>query len=164
MTIDTGADLYEDICMENGVIEAIELDGFMSTGAVAAISMRAKLRGLRDADGNLIFSTSMQGATSYALDGEPLYFPRNGCWDVAQAHMIVGDWSQLVYSVRQDVTYKITDDAVIQDAAGNIVYNLFQQDMVALRAVMRIGWQVPNPINRLQETEADRYPFAALIP
>jgi len=36
--------------------------------------------------------------------------------------------------------------------------------MVALRAVMRLGWQVPNPINRLQTTEADRYPFAVLIP
>jgi hypothetical protein len=44
------------------------------------------------------------------------------------------------------------------------VYNLAQQDMVALRAVMRIGWQVPNPINRVEETEANRYPFALLIP
>jgi len=41
---------------------------------------------------------------------------------------------------------------------------LMQQDMLALRAVMRIGWQVPNPINRLQETEANRYPFSVLIP
>jgi hypothetical protein len=39
-----------------------------------------------------------------------------------------------------------------------------QQDMVALRATLRIGWQVPNPINRLNEVEATRYPFAALIP
>ena len=110
------------------------------------------------------YARSMQDGTPYALDGEPIYFPRNGSWDVAQAHMILGDWSQLVYSIRQDLTYKIFTEGVVQDAAGAIVYNLMQQDMVALRAVLRIGWQVPNPINRLQETEVDRYPFAALIP
>jgi len=119
---------------------------------------------LRDADGGLIFSRSVQDAGSYMLDGEPMYFPRNGCWDVTQAHMILGDWSQLVYSIRQEMTYKVLTEAIIQDAAGNIVYNLPQQDMVALRCVMRLGWQVPNPINRSEETEDDRYPFAALIP
>ncbi|KKL73698.1 hypothetical protein LCGC14_2072290 [marine sediment metagenome] len=164
VTLGAGADLYEDICDTGGVIAAVEADGFMHSGAAAAMSMRSRLRGLRDADGQLLYTRSMQDGTPYALDGEPIYFPKNGCWDVAQAHMILGDWSQLVFSIRQDLTYKIFTEGVVQDAAGDIVYNLMQQDMVALRAVMRIGWQVPNPINRLQETEADRYPFAALIP
>jgi len=164
VTLGVGADLYEDIMDEGGVIAAVESDGYFHTGAVAAISMRARLRGLRDADGNLIFQKSMQEAGSYFLDGEAMYFPRNGCWDVTQAHMILGEWEKLVWSLRQDITYDIFDQAVIQDATGAIVYNLAQQDMVALRAVMRLGWQVPNPINRLQTTEADRYPFAALIP
>jgi HK97 family phage major capsid protein len=164
VTLGAGADIYEDICDTGGVIAAVEADGFMHSGAAADTSMRARLRGLRDADGNLIYTRSMQDGTPYMLDGEPIIFPRNGCWDVAQAHMLLGDWTQLVYSIRQDITYKLLTEAVIQDAAGNIVYNLAQQDMVALRCVMRVGWQVPNPINRLQETEADRYPFAALIP
>ena len=164
VVLGAGADIYEDICDVGGVIAAVEADGFMHNGAVAAMGMRAQLRGLRDADGNLIFSRSMQDASPYQLDGESMYFPRNGCWDVAQAHLILGDWTQLVYSLRQDITYKLLTEAVIQDAAGNIVYNLPQQDMVALRAVMRLGWQVPNPINRMEEDEDDRYPFAALIP
>jgi HK97 family phage major capsid protein len=164
VTLGAGADMYEDLCDEGGVIAQVEADGFFHTGAAAAISMRARLRGLRDADGTLLFTRSMQEATNYFLDGSPMIFPRNGCWDVAQAHLILGDWQQLVYSMRQDITYKITDVGVIQDASGAIVYNMFQQDMVALRAVMRLGWQVPNPINRLQETEADRYPFGVLIP
>lgn len=164
VTDGTGVDLYEDICDENGVIAAVEADGFFHSGAAAAISMRARLRGLRDADGQLIYTRSMQEGTTYALDGEQLFFPRNGCWDVAQAHMILGDWQQLVYSIRQDLSFKIFTEGVVQDHTGAIVYNLMQQDMVALRAVMRIGWQVPNPINRLQEVEANRYPFAALIP
>ena len=164
VVLGVGADIYEDIFDVNGVIGVLEADGFMHTGAAAAMGMRARLRGARDADGGLIFSRSVQDAGSYMLDGEPMYFPRNGCWDVAQAHMIVGDWSQLVWSIRQDMTFKILDQAIIQDAAGAIVYNLPQQDMVALRCVMRLGWQVPNPINRMQAVEANRYPFAALIP
>jgi len=164
VTLGVGADLYEDIMDVDGVIAAVEADGYFHTGAAADIGMRARLRGLRDADGNLIFQKSMQEAGSYFLDGQPMYFPRNGSWDVAQAHMILGEWDKLVWSLRQDITYDIFDQAVIQDATGAIVYNLAQQDMVALRAVMRIGWQVPNPINRLETTAADRYPFAALIP
>jgi len=164
VTLGAGADIYEDICDVGGVIAQVEADGYAHTGAAASLGMRAQLRGLRDADGQLIFSRSMQDAAPYQLDGEPMYFPRNGCWDVAQAHMILGDWSKLVFSIRQDLTYKIFDQAVIQDATGAIVYNLAQQDMVALRAVMRIGWEVPNPINRINEVEATRYPFSALIP
>ena len=164
VTLGVGADMYEDIFDVDGVIGELENDGFMHTGAAAAMSMRARLRGLRDADGGLIFSRSVQDAGSYMLDGEPMYFPRNGCWDVTQAHMILGDWSQLVYSIRQEMTYKVLTEAIIQDAAGNIVYNLPQQDMVALRCVMRLGWQVPNPINRDNAVAATRYPFASLVP
>ena len=42
------------------------------------------------------------------------------------------------------------------------VVNLPQQDMVALRLVFRVGWEVANPINYDQQTEASRYPFAVL--
>jgi len=164
VTLGAGADLFEDICDVGGVIAQVEADGYFHSGSAASIGMRAQLRGLRDADGQLIFTKSMQEGSSYFLDGEAMYFPRNGCWDVAQAHMILGEWEKLVWSLRQDITYDVFDQAVIQDATGAIVYNLAQQDMVALRAVMRIGWQVPNPINRLEETEADRYPFGSLIP
>jgi len=34
--------------------------------------------------------------------------------------------------------------------------------MVALRVVMRLGFQLPNPINRVNATAATRYPFAYL--
>lgn len=146
-------DLYEAIMSEtpagvDGLLMLIEADGYMATGHIAHTSFRGKLRGVRDADGNPIFTTSMQQAGQYLLDGAPIMFPRNGAisatyWD------ITGDWSQLVYSMRQDITYKILDQAVIQDAAGNILYNLAQQDMVALRAVMRMGVALPHPVTRM---------------
>ena len=164
VTLGTGADLYDDILSENGVIAKVEEDGFMVTGHVAALTLRAKLRGLRDNQGLPLFVRTMQQATPYELDGVPVDFPKNGAVDAAQGLLISGDWSQLVYAVRQDVTYKVLTEAVIQNAAGTIQYNLAQQDMVALRVVMRLGWQLPNPLNAVNQTEATRYPFAVLLP
>ena len=160
----TNPDLYDDLLSENGVISAVEEDGFMATGHISALSMRAKYRGLRDSDGNPIFKTSMQDDTKYNLDGAPLFFPRNGAFDPSQALQMSGDFKQVVYTIRQDLTYKMLTEAVIQDSEGAIVYNLAQQDMVALRVVIRVAWQLPNPINRIQATEADRYPIGILTP
>jgi hypothetical protein len=64
--------------------------------------------------------------------------------------------------IRQDISWKVLTEAVIQDNTGAIVYNLAQQDMVAMRMVMRAGWQVSNAINYDQPTEALRYPAGVL--
>ena len=160
----THADLYDDLLSDNGVISLVESDGFMCRGHVAGMTMRGKYRGLRDANGQPIFKTAIQSSTAFELDGAPIFFPDNGAFDTSKMLQISGDFKQLIYTMRQDVTYKILDQAVIQDNTGAIVYNLAQNDMVALRAVMRLAWQVPNPINRLQPTEASRYPFGVLTP
>jgi hypothetical protein len=34
--------------------------------------------------------------------------------------------------------------------------------MVAMRVVARYAFQVPNPLSRIQPTEANRYPFGVL--
>ena len=150
---------------ENGVIANIETSGYLPTGAIADVSMRAKLRGLRDQQGNPLFKSDMQGSTNYALDGNPMYFPLNGAYDPTKALMICGDFSQLVYSIRQDITFKIFTEGVIQDpTTGEIVYNLMQNDMVALRAVMRLGWELPNPVNRMKADKTKRCPFSLLLP
>lgn len=164
VTLGTGKDLYEDLLGEDGVISMVEECGYMATGHIAAMKMRGKYRSLRATDGTPIFKTSVQNSTSYELDGSPIYFPENGGMDATKALQFSGNFKQIVYAMRQDITYKILDQAVIQDSTGKIVYNLAQQDMVALRAVMRLAWQVPNPINRLNPAESSRYPVAALVP
>ena len=161
------ADLYEAIMGEtaagvDGLLMRIEADGFMATGHIASTAMRGRLRNIRDLNGVPLFTRSMQDTTRYALDGEPIFFPTDGTIADATSWMFSGDWSKLVYAMRQDITYKVLTEAVIQDAAGNIVYNLAQQDMVALRVVMRMGVALPNPINRVNQVAATRCPFAVL--
>lgn len=155
------SDIFSDIMGENGLISKVELDGFNPNGVMSAIQMRGKLRGLKDTTGQPIFKSDMQGATRYGLDGMDMYFPMNGAFDPAQAQMIVGDWSQLVYAIRQDMTFKIFTEGVIQDPTTKaITYNLMQNDMVALRAVMRLGWEIANPVNAYNVDKADPFPFS----
>lgn len=164
VAVGSSPDYYNLLLGEGGVISKVEEDGFMATGALAAMTMRAKLRGIRAEDGSLIFKSDMQGSTNYALDGAPMYFPQNGSYDNTIAQLIVGDFKQAVYSIRQDVTVKILDQGVIQDpTTKEIVYNLAQQDMVALRIVFRMGWALPNPATRMDEDRVG-CPFAYLEP
>lgn len=161
-TVNTTADLYTDLLGENGVISKVEESGFFVNGHVADISLRAKLRGLKDGNDRPLFLNSMQQAGNYSLDGSSIFFPRNGAFDKAQALLISGDFSQLVYSIRKDITFKLFTEGVVQNTDGTIAYNLMQNDMVALRAVMRLGWEIPNPINGLKANKAQRFPFAVL--
>ena len=162
--VNLGADdnLYDKIMGVDGVIAKVENCGYFVNGHMADISMRAKLRGLKNANGDPLFKTDMQGSTQYALDGSPMNFPNNGSFDKTKALMISGDFSQLVYSIRQDITFKLFTEGVVQNTDGSIAYNLMQNDMVALRAVMRLGWEIPNPINALAKDKTKRCPFSIL--
>lgn len=153
-------DLYEAVLGEtgagaDGLFMTVEADGFGVTGTVGHMSMKGILRNCRDANGLPIFN-------GQELGGVPIQYPNDGSIVAASSLLISGDWSKLVYAMRQDITYTIATEGVIQDAAGNIVYNLFQQDMVAMRAVMRLGFALPNPINRMNQTAATRYPFCVM--
>lgn len=157
-------DLYQEIMGVNGLIAKVEDSGFLPTGVMSAVKMRARLRALVDTTKQPIFKTDMQSGSRYALDGVPMEFPMNGAFDPTQALMIVGDFSQLTYAIRQDITFKVFTEGVVQNTDGTIAYNLMQNDMVALRAVMRLGWEIPNPISAFNASNANRFPFAVLKP
>lgn len=164
VTPESGKDYYDLILGEAGVFSKVEDCGYGVTGALAGMSMKSKLRGLRDTTGQPIFKSSIQEKATYALDGAPMHFPENGSFYNNIAQLVVGDFKQAVYSIRQDITVKILDQGVIQDpVTKEIVYNLAQQDMIALRVVMRMGWALPNPATRLN-SERTGCAFAYLEP
>jgi HK97 family phage major capsid protein len=133
----------------------LEADGYMATGAVGNVTLRARLRQVRDTTGQTI---------PLAVDMPEINYAMPGLWPtgLSAVELIVGDFNNLIIGVRQDMTWKLLDQGVITDAGGLVVVNLPQQDMVALRVVFRMGWEVANPINYQQQTEASRYPFAIL--
>lgn len=150
--------VFGDIDLLHGVVEA---DGYDVNGWAANRTFRSALRAGRATDGQRLD----QGRTNQSLtelDGSPIVYPMRGLWP-ANTLAFGGDFSQYVLGVRQDITMKMLSEAVIQDNTGAIVYNLAQQDMQALRLVMRVGWQVANLINNDQPVEASRYPLGVLI-
>ena len=135
----------------------VEQDGFDVNGLVGGLELKQAFReGLRDTTGQPLNETEISGLTREFVD--------NGAWDKTLAKFIVGDFKQAVYSIRQEITFKILDQGVISDGSGNVVLNLAQQDCVALRAVMRLGWEIPNPINAENSDEETRFPFALVEP
>lgn len=149
---ETGSGLYSDI---NDVMTKVEESGYEVNALLGGVGLKGKFRMMVDTTGQPLNTTEIGSVRREYMD--------NGVWDKTKSTLIAGDFSQAVYAIRQDVTYKILDQAVIQDTDGSILYNLAQEDMVALRVVMRLGWEIPNPVNALNETET-RFPFASLKP
>lgn len=131
-TIDIAGDI-------SAVMAKVEADGFAVNGITSDVLLKANLRDLRATDGTPIFQPSLTVGTPGAIYGVSYQPVENGSWDSETARVLLGDFSNAVYSIRQDITYKILDQAVLSDGAGKVVNNLAMQDMVALRCVMRLA-------------------------
>ena len=151
--IETDNGLYSDI---NDTMVKVEESGYNVTGLLGGVALKGKFRMMTDKNGQPLNTTEIGSLNRTFVD--------NGTWDKTKATLIAGDFNEAVYAIRNDITYKVLDQAVIQDPTdGSIMYNLAQEDMVALRVTMRLGWEIPNPVNAENETSA-RFPFAALVP
>ena len=150
---ETGNGLYSDI---NDAMTKVEESGYNVTAILGGVGLKGKFRMMTDTTGQPLNTTEIGSLKRYFMD--------NGVWDKTKSTLVVGDFKQAVYAIRQDVSYKVLTEAVIQDPSdGSILYNLAQEDMVALRVTMRLGWQIPNGVNALNETET-RFPFPNLKP
>lgn len=159
--VDDAGDLAEDV---NQTMALVEADGFNVNGFAARTRLKSRLRGLRTAgSGELLFQPSLQAGVLSTLYGENIaYSDSNGAWNGEGVDLIAGDWSKAILGIRQDITFKMFTEGVISDNSGNVVLNLMQQDSVALRVTFRAGFTVANPINRMNQVQAHRYPFAVL--
>lgn len=152
VTPGAGEGLYASI---DKAMAKVEESDYEPNAILGGLNLKSKFRNMLDTTGQPLNATEIGSLARYYVS--------NGAWDKSKAVAIVGDFSQAVYAIRQDITYKILDQAIIQDpATGDTLYNLAQDDMVALRCVMRIGWEIPNPINAEVEDEAVRFPFASI--
>ena len=139
----------------------VEEDGFDVNAFWARRKIRARLRGMRDENGQPLYQAATQGSPA-TLYGETLSFVAGGPW-VNNYELIAGDRNAAILGVRQDISFQIFTEGVISDDSGNVVLNLMQQDAIAMRAVGRFAFAVANPINGEGVAEASRLPFAVLV-
>ena len=142
-----------------GLLEDV---GYNPTGWIIDPKAKRELRNLVDTNGRPLFVPSLAQGEPSTFWGLPIEYVRNGTMRDATAKFIVGDMNQAVYSIRSDMRFDIFREGVITDSTGKVVANLMQNDMVALRVVMRLGWAVPNPIHAMGPDRDEKYPFAVL--
>jgi HK97 family phage major capsid protein len=149
-----------------GKVEAV---GYDVSGIVANRTMRGMLRQARATTGQQLAEPIPSGEAGTVPDDVvyqvPIVYPMRGLWPApatGACMAVVGDFSQGILGVRQDLTWKLLDQAVLTDNTGAITLNLAQQDAVALRVVARFGFQVANALTFEQTDPTKRYPFAVL--
>lgn len=151
-----------------GTIEDVNLlmgelleDGYATTAFVGNPLFQTRLRSARGTDGQLLMDAAGNADRIWGLEAS---YPMIGLWPTgaSAAELFAMQRENFIVGVRQDFTVTMHREGVIQDNTGAIVFNLLQQDMTAARVVFRVGWQVSNPLNYQQATEADRYPAAVL--
>ena len=134
------------------VMALVEDAGLDVNGFAAHYGIKNSLRKLRDDNGAPLFAA---GTNQNELYNNPIEFVRNGAWDKAKAELIAANWNYSLVGIRQGIEYEILKEATLQSVtmADGKPLSLAENDMVAIKATMRIGFL---PI----KDEA----FAALIP
>ncbi|TPG05582.1 phage major capsid protein [Curtobacterium flaccumfaciens] len=157
----TGKDLGVDVA---SLGQQLARDGFAANGFASEPGLNWELIGLRTENGVPLYTPSLSEGAPSSLYGKPLNEVENGAWDSTAAKLIAADWTKFVVGVRQDISFQIFDSGVISDASGKVIVNLMQQDSKALRVVFRLGFQVANPLTRVNADKSKRYPAAVLAP
>jgi HK97 family phage major capsid protein len=143
--------------MANDVLETfddVEEDGYNVSGIAANLAVKSGLRKSRDSSGQKLLDVS-----TGSIEGVNISYVGFGVFD-ATTRAVVGDYSQAIIGVRQDLTWKMLDQAVITDDTGAVIINLPQQDSQALRVTARFGFVVANP--KTHSPNATPYPFSVL--
>lgn len=148
--IDTTADFVSDT---DKAMAKVEASGFIPNAIMGSVGLRSDLRRVVDSTGQPISASWLDGLEKIYVD--------NSAWDPTRAKYIIGDFKKCVYAIRQDIEFEIFTQGVVSDPSnGQVVYNLMQQDMIAARCTMRLGWEVPNPVNILEPNPLVRFPLA----
>lgn len=144
--------------------EKVTLDGYTQiNGWAVRPGFKWRLLRVRSSgSGEPIYSPDLQNGRGGSLFGYPMSEVTNGAWDPSQADLLLGDWNKAIVGTRQDISFKMFDQGVINDDTGKVIWNAMQQDGQAMRVVMRLAWATANPVTVLNTNGATRFPFGVL--
>lgn len=102
---------------------------------------------LENTAGFRIFQENIQGGTPNMLLGFPIItsevMPAITAVEGDDPFIVLGNYSRALIGMRRGITADISREAVLQDGAGDIVYNAYQGDGALLRITERVGFKVP---------------------
>ena len=126
------------------VMAKVEAAGYDVNGFAAGLDLKNSLRKLRDLNGNQLY---VEGVDRQTLYNQPIEFNRNDAWDSTKALAIAGEWKYSIVGIRSEIEYTINDTATLQTVtmADGKPLSLFENDMAALKATMRIGFLPVQP-------------------
>ena len=143
-TIADGTNARMDLDVSD-VMALVEDKGFDVNGFVADISLKNRLRKLRDTNGNTLYVqgvTDTNGNRYDTLYSMPVEFSRNGAWDKTKALLIAGNWQYSVVGIREEIAYEVLREATLQTVTldDEKPLSLAENDMIALKVTMRLGF------------------------
>lgn len=162
-SVPEGAGAANDLAADlNATIALVEEDGYNPTAIYSMLSLRSRVRGLRDANNAPIWVTSFDraGTNVENIFGLNVNYVNNGAWDDATATAVVGDPRYAVLGIRQDLTFKLLDQAAV--TIGATLTSLAEYDLLGLRFKMRVAFQTAEVATLAGGANA--YPFAVLAP
>lgn len=122
-----------DIDISNAMSK-VEDNDLSVSAVVAPNSIKGALRTLRDANNNALVVPG--GVTGQQIYNTDIYIPTSKVWDKSKADLIVGDFTRSVIGTRQEIKYEVLDQATVGDI------NLAEQDLIAIKATMRMGFEI----------------------
>lgn len=136
----------------SAAMATIEDNGYTPTGVIMASDGKASLRNARMTveTATPLFQPFNSSSAPTDIYGLPLRYTTNlqsfaGTAGAGRVVAIVGDFSQAVLAIRQDITVAFSNQATV-DVSGTL-HNLWQQNKVAARWEMRAGFVV-HDLNR----------------
>jgi HK97 family phage major capsid protein len=123
----------------------------------------SKIRTLKDGDGRYLFNPlagdgefgTINGYPVELIEAAPTY--ASTLTGVNKPIIMFGDFKRgVAYGEKSDIRLKLLDQATITDVDGETPINLAEQDLLAIRAVQRVGMKVtlPGALHRLVTGDA----------
>lgn len=149
MSVQVGTNARLDLDVSD-MMALIEAKGFDVNGFISDISFKNSLRKLRDANGNQLYVqgiTDKFGQTYDTLYSLPVEFNRTTAWDKTKALCIGGNWRYAIVGIREEINYEVLREATLQNVMmeDEKPLSLAENDMIAIKATMRLGFLVIKP-------------------
>lgn len=142
----------------NQGMSLVEAQGLGVTGHAADLTVKGRLRGVRDDTGALLLGvTQADEGARQSIYGLPASYTS---WPRITTDLITGAWNYLMIGVRQDIRYTMDPNAVIADANGAVIVSGFQDNVTPIKVWARFAAAIVRPVT--VRVPAGARPFARM--